>query len=370
MTDYRMYDVQATLLTPLHIGSGVELLNEFDFAIYQGRTWRLNENALLAAQAVEDPAVAERLARTPPAQLLERADFRPDSEFFRYVVRGVPRSNAAGAQVKEQLKDAYDHPYLPGTSLKGALRTALAWVLWAKKGLKPEAHKLKRSAKFAGQNYEHELFGRDPNHDLLRALQVSDSAPVSAAQLMLANAQVIHRNGHLAAPVELEAVKPDTVFPLTLKVDRALFSQWAGRDRLQGLSALEQLATLVQTHTAARLKEEVAWFKGVDSARPVLGFLSQLQQMKLPPHMCILQLGWGTGWLDKTLGSHLQVASRFFDGVMRDYRLARGKRQSGDPFPKSRRVLVQVRRSRDGRTMARPVSSIGWLLLELKERAT
>ncbi|MEA3396265.1 MAG: type III-A CRISPR-associated RAMP protein Csm5 [Chloroflexota bacterium] len=368
MTDYRLYDVKATLLTPLHIGSGVELLNEFDFAIHQGRTWRLNEDALLAAQAVEDPAVVERLARIPPAQLLERADFRPDSEFFRYVVRGTPRSNAAGAQVKEQLKDAYDHPYLPGTSLKGALRTALAWVLWAKRGLKPEARKLKRSPKFAGQNYEHELFGKDPHHDLLRALQVSDSAPVSSEQLMLVNARVIHRNAHLAAPVEMEAVKPDTVFELTFKIDQALFSEWAGRERLRGCSVLEQLPTLVQTHTAARLEEEVAWFQEVRNARPVLDFLRQLQQTRLPPQMCLLQLGWGAGWLDKTFGSHLQADARFFEGVMRDYRLARGKRQPGDPFPKSRRVLVSVRRSRDGQVVERPVSSIGWVLLELKER--
>lgn len=368
MTEYQYYNVKATLLTPLHIGSGRDLLNEFDYAIERGRTWRLNEDALLAAQPVEDdPALAEQLARTPPAQLLQAGDYRPESELFRYVIDGTPRSGARGAQVKEQLKDAYDRPYLPGTSLKGALRTALAWVLWAKQDLKPDMRKLKGNPKFAGQRYEQELFGKDPNHDLLRALQVADSAPVSAGDLMLVNARVIHRNGKLAAPVELEAVKPDTVFELTFKIDRALFSKWAGRDRLRGGSVLSQLPQVVQTHTQARLEEELAWFEEVPGAEAVTGSLRQMHALQLPPHMCFLQLGWGTGWLDKTFGSHLQSDPRFFEDLVRKYRLARGRREYGDPFPKSRRVLVSMTRNGQGRILEKPVSSIGWLLLEMRE---
>ncbi|MGC9400670.1 MAG: type III-A CRISPR-associated RAMP protein Csm5 [Anaerolineae bacterium] len=368
MPDYQYYDAKATLLTPLHIGSGTDLLHEYDYAIYRGKTWRLNEDALLAAQEVSDPALADRLARTPPAQILQPADFQAESNLFRYVIRGTPRSKAEGAQVKEQLKDPYDRPYLPGTSLKGALRTALAWVLWEEKQLKPDRRKLKRWAKFAGQNYEQDIFGRDPNHDLLRALQVSDSEPVSSDRLMLVNARVIHRNAHLAAPVEMEAVKPDTVFKLTLKVDTALFSAWAGRQRLQGGKWLTQLPTLVQRHTAHRLHEEVRWFAQVSNAQPIHRFLHQLQQMTLPPNMCLLQVGWGTGWLDKTFGSHLQSDTAFFEGLIDDYRLTRGKRRRGDPFPKSRRVLVQVRRGPGGQIVERPIASIGWLLLEMEAR--
>ena len=132
MADYSLYTLKVTTITPLHIGSGEELLNEYDFAVYNGQTWRINEAALLEAQNADDPRLAERLARTPPAQLLDKpTDFRPGSPCFRYVVKGVPRSALAGAQVREQLKDTFDRPYLPGSSLKGALRTALAWHAWA-----------------------------------------------------------------------------------------------------------------------------------------------------------------------------------------------------------------------------------------------
>ena len=134
MTAYTIYDVTASVFTPLHIGSGRELLNEYDYAIRSGRTWRLNEGTLLDAQDVEDAETAALLGRTPPAQLLQEREFRADSPFFRYVVAGAPRSQAAGAQLREQIKDAFDRPYLPGSSLKGALRTALAWNVWRQRG--------------------------------------------------------------------------------------------------------------------------------------------------------------------------------------------------------------------------------------------
>src|SRR5690606_18415556 len=117
-------------------------------------------------------------------------DFRDDSPLFRYVLQGTPRSSAEGAQVREQVKDAYDRPYLPGSSLKGALRTVLAWSIWRERKLQPDARQLQRRRAWAASSYEKAIFGRSPNHDLLRALQVSDSQPLDAAALMIANVRV------------------------------------------------------------------------------------------------------------------------------------------------------------------------------------
>ena len=77
-------------------------------------------------QDVDDPRLAEQLARTKPKDLLNPADFHADSGLFRYVLEGTPRSEAEGAVLREQIKTPFGKPYLPGSSLKGALRTALA----------------------------------------------------------------------------------------------------------------------------------------------------------------------------------------------------------------------------------------------------
>lgn len=368
MPEYAIYTLKVSVLTPLHIGSGEDLLHEYDYAIHNGRTWRLNDAALLEAQDVDDPALAETLARTPPARLLRPADFRPDSPFFRYVIQGTPRSQAEGAQVREQLKDAFDRPYLPGSSLKGALRTALAWVAWGQMGLKPELGKLGRRREWAAQEYEHMIFGPNPNHDLLRALQVSDSQPVGVERLMLVNARVLNRTGTLGSPIELEAIRPDTVFELTLKLDLALFDDWARRRelRLRGAEWLRNLPAVIQAHTRQRIAQEIAWFRDVGNGVRLRDFYEkQLGAARLGASQALLQLGWGTGWEGKTFGSHLQRDRAFLERVIRDYRLARGRRQPGDPFPKSRRVLVTVVQDSQGRRRETPASPLGWVLVEM-----
>ena len=57
MPDAIHYQAKLTTVSPLHIGSGKTLLNEYDFVACKGYTWRINDDALLDAQQVEDPRV-------------------------------------------------------------------------------------------------------------------------------------------------------------------------------------------------------------------------------------------------------------------------------------------------------------------------
>lgn len=368
MPDYALYSVKVSLLTPMHIGSGRDLWHEYDYAVLNGQTWRINEAAVLDTQNVTDPAIADRLARTPPAQLLKKpGDFRPESGFFRYVIKGTPRSEAAGAQLREQIKDIFDRPYLPGSSLKGALRTALGWYAWGQMKLSLEVGRLGRRREWAAQDYEHTIFGPNPNQDVLRALQVSDSGTVGADRLMVLNARVVGRGGHLASPIELEAIRSDTIFGLTLKLDRALFSDWARRHGLElpGGGALEQLPQIVQAHAMQRIEKEKAWFAAIKGAERLTGFYQQMAQARLGQNMFLTQIGWGGGWDGKTFGSRLQADNAFMERAITDYRLARGSRRQGDPFPKSRRVAVAFNRDANGRTDEAPAAPLGWALVEM-----
>lgn len=370
MTGYTVHDLTVSVLTPLHIGTGRELLHEYDYAIHNGRTWRLNESALLDAQDVEDAHVAAQLAERPPKELLGSQDYRADSGLFRYVLRGTPRSQAAGAQLREQIKDVFDRPYLPGSSFKGALRTALAWNIWQQRDMRPEMSRLGRRRQWAAQRYEQEIFGPDPNHDVLRALHVSDSAPVDPDRLLILNARVMNRRGGLAAPIEMEAIATDTQFHLTLKVDDALFSEWARHNglRLNGANPLTNLSRAVQNHSLALASQERTWFADINNAKQVAGFYQQIVNARLPARRFLISLGWGTGWASKTFGPHLQQHPDFMERIVRDFRLARGRRRPGDPFPKSRRVVVRISRDRQGRPVETPAAPLGWCLVEMKER--
>lgn len=368
--DYTVYDVTVTTLTPLHIGSGTTLLKDYDFAVRNGKTWRINEDALLELQNVDDPKLADTLAQTPPAQLLKSEDYTPDSGLFRYQLQGEPRAKGAGAELQEQIKTVHDELYLPGSSLKGAIRTALAWHGWTEQNIQPGKHDFGDRPKFAGQKLEKDIMGPDPNHDVLRALQVSDSAPISNKRLVLINVAVMGGRRD-SIPVELEAIQFDTPLTLTIKIDRALFGQWAQQHRLRlgGNPAwFNDLPALIQAHTRPRIETELRWFEEVARAKAPMTFYRQMLNAKLPPLSCFLQIGWGTGWDSKTYGSHLQEDARLMTDLIRRYDLSRGKHQPGKPFPASRRATVQVVHDQSGRTKQVPNLPPGWVLLQMKER--
>jgi CRISPR-associated protein Csm5 len=378
MPDYAIYKLKISVLTPVHIGNGRELLNEYDYAIHAGQTWRINDALLLESQDVEDPSVGDRLANTPPAQLLGDKDFTQDNPVFRYVIKGVPRSSAEGAQVHEQLKDSFDRVYIPGSSLKGALRTLLAWHAWEAIHMKPEVSQLGDKPKYAGQNYEHRLFvqpdvrrGHEPNFDMLKAVQISDSNPLDANCLLLVNASVLNRSGQTgpkSIPVEMEAIRSNTTFECTLKLDLALFSNWAHEYGLHlvGEEWLKKLPEIGRARARDTISREIAWFRSMSSAQRLLSAYQQLGQSRLAGNQFPMKLGWGTGWDDKTIGSRLQEDPAFMGTIIGRYSMARGRRNINDPFPKSRRAAMITAQSTQGQRVQVPAVPLGWILITIE----
>jgi len=372
--NYKTYRLKIIVLTPLHIGNGREMLKDYDYAVFRGRTWRINENALLDAQNVEDPRVVNMLMRTPPAELLQPKDFTENSPYFRYVLKGTPKSSAKGAVVREQIKDAFDHPYLPGTTLKGALRTALGWYLWKKRGLRPEISKLRGRPKFAASGYERELFGRNPNHDLLRALQVSDSKPLSTDVLMLVNVRVLTHGKRAGSPVELEAIRRDTVIETEIKLDTALFSSWAkARDLyLPNANALLSFAKIVRQYSLDAVRRELNWAKSLPNGQHVVSHYQTMLDFPLSENAFFLQLGWGGGWEQKTFGSRLKQDEAFMRKILAPrhrggWDVGRGRApRDVQAFPVSRRIAMAYRRNAQGEVIAEvPALPLGWVLVEV-----
>jgi CRISPR-associated protein Csm5 len=304
------------------------------------------------------------LQAVPPGQLLQAADFRPGSVLFRYVLRGVPRSAATGAAIQAQVKDVFDRPYVPGSSLKGALRTLIFRHAFAASGQKLSPAQLRRSRSWAAQDLERDLLGRDPNHDLLRALHVSDTEAITADHLLLLNAQVFGRRS-VGAPIDLECVRGDAVFRATLAIDDYLFQNEAAQRELRFGSQGEWLASLPQlAHEQAtqRIRQEVAFYQARPPSRAG-SFYRQLATLtrQMPAGSFLLQVGWGGGWDSKTLGYLVPAAER--EALIDRYDLARGAHQPGQPFPASRRAIA-----RGTGEEAQPVAPLGWLLVEMKQR--
>ena len=395
------------LLSPLHIGTGTNLLEGVDWIQRDGYVYVADQDALLEAvfdrageEGRSDAAIARAIAGMTlndlvDAGYLTEEDFAEDSPLFRYRLRGKPAMN----QISEQIKDVFGRPYLPGSSLKGALRTVLA-VGGAQvckldvKGMViaelDEIDKLRRrkgrrvrpDRSWVSQPIEGELFApgaprgrkgrkRDvPHYDLLRALQVGDSEPVSLEQLSLVRVNIYPTAGQRTPygrqrglDVDVEALRRGTTLRVPIKIEGYLFSGQAKRTLRFGKrkSWLLNLPRWARSVAGQRIADEIEFFQQRQDAHMVLSFYNRLVQTweGLGENEFLLQVGWGTGWLSKTFGRLLQEDERAFERLVRDYRLTieRGRRP-GDPFPKSRHLV---------RVGEHPAVPLGWMKMKLEE---
>lgn len=363
------HSLMVRTLSPLHIGTGDEWRLGFDFILYNGRTWILDEDAVL--QAKQAKLKPDSRGHYPlPGSLLSEQDLQ-DPRLFRYVLRGQPPSDKADARMKPFIKDPYDRPYIPGASLKGAFRTALAWAGWNELRLsRPKREDIGNNRSWAGKPLEGKIFGRDPNHDLLRALQVSDlHGPTEPGEGLAALKAQVLTHSAAQSPIGLEALIGEIEFRGSLTIDQTLFKPMAAKlgfsDRKHWL---DELFPRAQKHSRARLERLSSWFEQVappaPSAERIAGFYRQLLGVKLAPNQAFMQIGWGAGWDGKTFWTHLQQDEHFFERLVSEFRLDKAgrhsRRQPGDPFPTSRRVAMSGKKGE-----AKPVAPFGWILVEL-----
>ncbi|GAB4477634.1 MAG: hypothetical protein Kow00124_21080 [Anaerolineae bacterium] len=372
MTDslHTRYTLTIEVLTPLHIGNGSELQRDVDYVARGGKTWVIDHEALMEALLDESGTFDNRLLTRPAAEVLGKEDFRQGSPYFRYVLPGEPRNRP----LKEQIKDVWGNPYIPGSSIKGMMRTLILWGIFASTRRKPDLRRLGNSRSWAAQSIERaELApaadGRDrqrvtsQNADLLRALQVGDSTPAELSSMRVCTAQIYPtaRSGGRGVDVDVEALWQGAVLQAPISIDEYLFSERA--DKTLGLGNLrvwfDRIPKVGRVHASRRLADEMEYHskRGPSYARSVCEWLIK-QLEALDDSEWLAQIGWGGGWASKTLGDLLISQSDFERMVLgeRRYRMIRGKRQPGDRFPKTRNLVLK-----DGA----PSIPMGWVKCRL-----
>ena len=295
-------DMTLRTLSPVHIGSGNNI-EPFDYVARNGTYSRVNFEAFVERLFDLNPDHITRLSTwiTETAERIDELDRQSKRDRnrrreFQNELNGVRRNftlshfaeNQIHArdlsnrlmtdddlthyrcaintdrqyQLKEQIKTANHELYIPGSSLKGALRTALAFAVLteADEGFKyrlknhlsrypNEARQLKAKRYFRdlnrletnlGQEIEQAVFrcgaqnrGRtsfsEIHFDLMRGLRVSDTFDTDAqlavlmANTFLRQVDRSNRRGtprlNAQAPVLLEALLPQSTFSVRLNVD-------------------------------------------------------------------------------------------------------------------------------------------------------
>ncbi len=364
----RTYRVE--ILSPVHVGSG-QRLGSPEIALIDGRLWRFDPERMTAALA-RDPRALDRYLQEGAAALRfwSESDRRALARYVR------PWSGPPPREVREHIADPLGRPYLPGSSLKGAIRTALAFAAlqaaspaqrqaWLSAVEQAARERPSRAREFADDPLMRELIGPDPHHDLLRALRIADSTPAPLEALDVASIRVAVRepDGTLSWLKEpgKHVPDPEQAFEVVVEILRPLPSG-AMQVEVELDVFLLQRDTLGPADRRARIRE---WARLVNAfARHVaegelrfgesLGleawsafYRRLLARMQAEPDAIYLNLGWGAGWRSKTAAE--AMGPEAVRRLRRLFGLGRG-----DPFPKTRRVLFEG---------GRPTLPPGWIRL-------
>ena len=369
---------QLKTITPVHIGTG-ETLTQIDGFYNNGRWHRIDIDAVLSAIPKSE---LNRLTVAMGQRNFQWQGYLPTNQpsaSYTLPCSEDPRET----EIREAIKHPSGRPMIPGSSIKGAIRTALLWGLIddedpaAQEALEYSVNYLKEQLQrkpnrsWVGQRIERHVFGKDPNHDLMRAVQVSDTAPIPIEALEMGTAWTVtlNREGELIQKREgnreyktfAEQIRSEQTFDFSIKIDKSLFG---GREKAelgytdrQERVVSEELADLCNFVTSGLATAE-AEFCDYYKLPELANFYESLsnQISNLPDGAFALQIGWGTGYLAKTVtglltGDDEDLMMKF----RRHYRL--GRSRSGgdyydDEFPKTRRVLYDRQR---------PNSPLGWV---------
>ena len=327
-------------------------------------------------------------------------------------------------EIREFIKTK-DLPYIPGSSIKGAVRTAILWKALTKDlRILEDAKDIIRTQgkvnpKKADEKIEKMVFGKNPNYDILRALQVSDSKITAMNDLELSKVVILSDtkegygwktfrgrrsfvvpNYDDATPIFIEALKPKRVLTGTIKIDNWLLrgeeEKVAKELGFNGKQYLVEDITLnCNVFAEDFITGEITFFERYrgGALREVIEFYKTLREElnKLSENELMLHISWGSGWRGMTVGELFDVKmlrvnfdlgknikkwfckrcnsqlvkeradNRYYDYCPRCRKHLRRNEQYQKmkmiwPFPKTRRIVFEERK---------PKYPLGWVKIKI-----
>lgn len=232
------YVITLELLTPVFIGSGKEILKK-DFELKDGYAY------------VYDPIKLHSLFGRQYEEFLfdywtnltdfiqgnrQRADIDREKA-LKYKVKCGDSSISKSDSINGFIKDPYGYPYIPGSSLKGALRTViLAHIIKEDKTNRFNRYKNERLTKYSNaRDIERAVFG-EISEDKFKHFKISDSEPVSKDDLILSKKIDIFKDGESNNKLNLcrESLKPGTMVRFTLTIDKPYYETIFSKENIVG----------------------------------------------------------------------------------------------------------------------------------------
>lgn len=340
------FDVILETLTPLHIGTGEEWQVDADFVVEEGRNGERFARLIDVGAALLD-MTPEEIASIREGRIAAAIGERGRE---RHTIALLPvrgPGNVTRTRALQRLSDG--RPYIPGTTVKGSIRTALLRALAAQDAIARLPGGETRDPRRAAAHIEEGAFGvalgggerppQFPNRDLNRLIRVSDFLPQGDVPVAFVNMSA-HRLGEAplrqrAAPIPIwcEAIEPGAKFQGTITVE-VRSPLWDAMSEAQRARVERPFYTWSQAGRRLLEIERDAWQRGPEAVRTsVLEFLDGA----LARNEITVNLGWGGGWRSKTLAD--RIPTDRLRAIAERYGLNRWKgRDFPERFPVTRKV--------------------------------
>lgn len=289
--------------------------------------------------------------------------YAPNAKPTDYTKRSV-RKFCSGTTLKECLHDGSGKPYIPGSSIKGAIRTAvLASLVDVTKGLEKEIDKTnpkKRDKngnpikKASASDVEKSLFAnkdKAPNSDFFRFIKLGDAYFRKDCEIALKEININIRNSQddltdKSKAQLVEFIAQDETSEFELKIEKKI-SDWSAHQKSSVKSVPEEIANinmlfhLINCHTKSLLDTEIDYWSNVEKTGAD-DYISALETIREKidldnKNSCVLRIGHGSGWRFLT-GAWTEKLSNFVDLVIPCSRPKNDEKYQEYDFPKSRRI--------------------------------
>lgn len=381
----------------LHIGSSVSRLNPFEY-VQTGKFVYLPEPEALArtlrqlgvlndyVQRIENQEEIVTLLENTLGENWWTTEGENGQEIFPQRLRSLKWTNQRITDLRPMIRNGFGYHYIPGSSIKGAIRTAIAYHLLKHAGkyqvpkqtrvseiesrLRRSLGDLKRKAKFADDSlFMDELFSnygltykdqnfkvrQGPNTDIMRAVSVSDSEPLIEEKIQREGKRPIFRNLSVVNEVIVSSRFPDyqakyrasiyaeMVFNVrtqfTLSVDHEMLSWFQHLNNMKlPFKSVDDLLHICQEFAQEQWDFEHDYWAALHNNSNAqgrnldFGYIRELYEPETCPHT--LRLGWGSGMRGTTINL---LMPNDLVGEIRD---TCGINAPGFEAPKSRRTIV------------------------------
>jgi CRISPR-associated protein Csm5 len=378
-----------TALTPLLVGDGSKL-SPIDYMVWKDHVNVLDQARIFRLLA-KGPRLENYLKQLTKAEKLDFASWGGFAQNF--AKRRTPFEHASYTAYWQKLppQDLFiptfatgpAGPYIPGSALRGAVRTGVVFTRGIDQALRDIAAKSTddRPMRQPGRFAEEQVLG-DSGHDQLKTVSLADSSPISESSFKVymirvstlekklpggkfelrwkqsPRGSVEARRAEDSTPQFAEMAGPGTTFE----------GSWTEREFLRQPEVvralhwkeplnLERILEAVNNYASAQLAVhlEYAATGGLEVLEQNLAALEgKLAAARQTGNSCVLALGWASAFFSKVAA--LDTSTEYYRQILRRTVLYSKVVRPGVPFPKTRRIVFLENR---------PATLAGWAQLEI-----